>query len=274
MKLSGLFIYPVKSLRGAAVDSATVDELGLAGDRRFLVVDENGKFLTQRTLPRMALIATALDELALTLGADGAGNVSVPRASQPDAPLRSVSVWKSEGLLAEDCGDAAARWLGDFLGLKCRLVRIGPRFIRPILKPDVAGPGDRVMFADAFPFLVLGEASLADLNDRLAERGEPPMPMNRFRPNLVVSGAPAFAEDGWPRLRIGEVTFRAGGNCARCIVTTTDQFTGERGKEPLRTLATYRRSRSDPTDVDFGQNLIHETKTGTLRIGDEVRLLA
>ena len=274
MKLSGLFLYPVKSLRGFAVDSARLDDLGLVGDRRFLVIDESGKFLTQRALPRMALIATALAADTLTLSAAGAGSVSVPRAPQPEAPLRSVSVWKSQGLLAEDCGDEAARWLGAFLGVTCRLVRIGPKFIRPILKPDVAGPGDRVMFADAFPFLAISEASLADLNDRLAERGEAPVPMDRFRPNLVLSGTGAYAEDGWPRFQIGAVTFRAGGNCARCIITTTDQATAERGKEPLRTLATYRRNRSDPSDVDFGQNLIHETKSGELRLGDEVRLLA
>ncbi len=268
MHLSGLFLYPVKALRGCAVSVAALDQLGLVGDRRFLIVDELGRFLTQRTLPRMALITTALEATHLTLSTSPAHSVRVPRASDSAALLRTVSVWKSEGLLAEDCGDPAAAFLSDFLATHCRLVRIGGKFSRPILKP-VARAGDTVTFADAYPLLVISEASLADLNDRL----DFPLPMDRFRPNLVVAGCAAFAEDSWPRFRIGDAIFRAGGPCARCIVTTTDQFTAERGKEPLRTLATYRRDVEDPTDVNFGQNLIHETKSGTLRVGDGVTML-
>lgn len=273
MQVSGIFVYPVKALRGFAVDSARIDALGLEGDRRFLVIDETGKFLTQRVLPRMALVDTALSADSLTLSAARAGSITVPRMAPPGAAItRSVSVWKSEGLLADDCGDAPAEWLSSFLGAKCRLVRIGEKFLRPITK-SVAGPGDRVMFADAFPFLVISEASLADLNDRLVAQGEEALPMNRFRPNFVVRGCEPFAEDTWPRFRIGNVNFRAGGPCARCIVTTTNQETAERGKEPLRTLATYRRDAADPTDVNFGQNLIHETKSGTVRVGDAVELV-
>ncbi|MDB6169149.1 MAG: hypothetical protein JWM88_2013 [Verrucomicrobia bacterium] len=272
MHLSGLFLYPVKSLGGFAVDSADLDALGFIGDRRFLVVDETGRFLTQRALPRMALVATALDATHLTLSTSPANSVRIARASDPAAPLRTVSVWKSENLLAEDCGDAPAQFLSDFLGTRCRLVRIGEKFSRPILKA-VARPGDVVTFADAYPLLVISEASLADLNDRLAERGEDALPMNRFRPNLVVAGCPAFAEDTWTTFRLGTATFRTGGACVRCIMTTTDQETAERGKEPLRTLATYRRSAAASTDVIFGQNLIHETKSGRLRVGDAVALL-
>jgi len=128
-----------------------------------------------------------------------------------------------------------------------------------------------VTFADAFPFMVLSESSLHDLNDRMAA----PLPMDRFRPNFVLSDCEEFAEDTWPRLKIGDVIFRAGGPCARCIVTTTDQVTGQRaGPEPLRTLATYRRDSLEPSNVNFGQNLIHETKTGTVRVGDEVEPMA
>ena len=273
MKLTGLFIYPVKSLGGLAVPSATLDELGLVGDRRFLVVDETGRFLTQRTLPRMALIATALDATQLTLSTSVSNIIRVARASDPAAPLRTVSVWKSENLLAEDCGDAAATFLSDFLATHCRLVRIGAAFHRPVLKPT-ARPGDTVTFADAYPLLVIGESTLADLNDRLVAQGNAALPMDRFRPNLVITGAPAFAEDTWPRLRIGSAAFRAGGPCARCILTTTDQATGARdGPEPLRTLATYRRAPDDPTNVNFGQNLIHEIKSGTLHVGDAVSIL-
>lgn len=272
MHLASLFLYPVKSLRGCAVTSAAVDDLGLIGDRRFLVVDENGRFLTQRAVARMALVDTALSTDTLTLSAANAGSVSVPRASDPAAALRSVTVWKSENLLAEDCGDAPAAWLSNFLGVRCRLVRIGPKFLRPVLK-QAAGPGDVVSFADSVPFLVISEASLADLNDRLAARGEDPLPMNRFRPNLVVAGAAPYAEDTWARFRVSQIVFRSAGACARCSITTTDQLTAERGKEPLRTLATYRRDTADPTDVNFGQNLIHETKSGTLRVGDKLELL-
>lgn len=273
MHLTGLFIHPVKSLRACAVASAGVDALGLVGDRRFLVVDEAGRFLTQRALPRMACVATALTGDTLTLSAEGAGGVRIPRAADSSALRRKVSVWQSEDLPAEDCGDAAALWLGDLLGVKCRLVRIGAEFQRPILRPRAARPGDVLSFADGYPFLLLSEASLVDLNDRLAAQNHAPLPMNRFRPNLVVTGCPAFAEDRWARLRIGGITFRVGGPCSRCVVTTTDQFTGERGKEPLRLLASYRRDTMDPTDVNFGQNLIHETKTGTLRVGDTVEVL-
>jgi uncharacterized protein YcbX len=280
--LTGLFLYPVKSLRGCAFPSAEVDALGLIGDRRFLVVDETGRFLTQRTLPRMALIATALDATHLTLSVPSAPSIRIARPPDPTAPLRPVSVWKSENLLAEDCGAEAAAFLSNFLSVRCRLARIGPAFTRPMPShklppslssqlPALSSP-HTVTFADAYPLLVISEASLADLNDRVVERGEEPLPMDRFRPNLVVSGCPPFAEDTWSRFRIGEIVFRAGGPCARCIMTTTDQSTAERGKEPLRTLATYRRDATDPTEVNFGQNLIHETKSGGLRLGEKVGL--
>lgn len=276
MHLTGLFLYPVKSLGGFTVPAAEVDDLGLVGDRRFMVVDESGKFLTQRALPRMALIRTALTADTLTLSAAGAGSCVVPRRASLDsrpATIRIVSIWKSEGLHAEDCGDAPAAWLSDALALKCRLVRIGEEFLRPVTKP-AARPGDRVTFADAAPFLILSEATLADLNDRIVAQGGDAVPMNRFRPNLVVAGCPAFAEDTWARFQIGRVVFRAAGPCARCAVPTIDQETAARGKEPIRTLATYRRDPTDPTDVNFGQNLIHETKTGALRVGDPLELLA
>lgn len=269
LRVSGLFIYPVKSCRGLSVDSAEVDALGVVGDRRFLVVDETGKFLTQRTHARMALIATALDPEHLTLSAEGAGAVSVARAPDPAAPLRSVTVWKHSGLQAEDCGAEVAQWLSDFLGAKLALVRIGPAFERNVLK-KAGRPGDCFSFADGSPVLVCGEASLADLNDRIVERGGEPVPMDRFRPNVVVSGGTPFAEDEWPRVRIGDVVLRAAGKSDRCIVTTTDQLTGERGKEPLRTLATFRRDPVEPTSVYFGANFINESKRGTLRVGCEV----
>jgi uncharacterized protein YcbX len=275
VELAGIFLYPVKSLRGIAVGTAAVDELGLVGDRRFMVVDAAGIFLTQRALPRMALVATTLTEDWLTLRAGGAGEVRVARAPDSRAPLRPVGVWKDAGLMAEDCGEEPARWLGDFLGRPCRLVRIGAAFTRPIPErklPGQAGP-HQVSFADAFPFLVIGEAALDDLNDRLVAQGGTALPMDRFRPNLVVRGGTPYAEDRWDRFRAGGVVFRGAEPCARCVITTTDQATAERGAEPLRTLATYRRDAREPTKVNFGRNFLNETKSGTLRIGDPVAVI-
>ena len=271
MHLSAIHIYPVKGLRGIALPSVAIDDLGPVGDRRFLVVDDAGRFLTQRSHPRMALVNAVLDADRLELSATGHGHVHVARHPDPGAPVRPVSVWKHEGLLAEDCGDAAASWLGDILSTRCRLVRIGSRFRRDVTKP-AAREGDRFGFADAVPMLVISEASLADLNDRLLARGSEPLPMDRFRPNLVIAGARPYAEDQWGRFRIGDVTFRSAGPCARCAVITTDQLTGERGVEPLQTLAQYRRDPATPGNVNFGQNLIHESKTGVLRVGAPVVL--
>ncbi|MDQ5979371.1 MAG: uncharacterized protein QG602_2345 [Verrucomicrobiota bacterium] len=270
MRVTGLFIYPVKSLRGCAVPAVELDALGFAGDRRFLVIGENGQMLTQRGFTRMAQVNTALAGGTLTLSSDGAGRVSVSTASDPAARLHTVAVWKHEGLLAEDCGDPAATWLGDFLGRKCRLVRIGAKFHRPVTK-KAGRPGDAFSFADGSPVLVTSEASLADLNDRIQENHGEPVPMDRFRPNLVLSGCAAFAEDTMPLLRIGDITLRAAGKSDRCIMTTTDQRTGERGKEPLRTLAAFRRDPTlDPTAVWFGANFINESKSGVIRVGDVV----
>lgn len=272
MHLSGLFIYPVKSCRGIALTTAPLDALGLTHDRRFLIVDSEGKFITQRTHLALIPIATALDATHLTLTHPKLSPLRVPLSistnNTPDsAPptLISVTVWRTTGLQAEDCGPAANAWISEALGQHARLVRIGPAFHRP-----VSDQGDTTGFADGYPLLVISEASLNNLNDRLLERGAEPVPMDRFRPNLVISGAAPFAEDTWPRLRIGEATFRSAGPCARCIVTTTDQLTGERTPEPLRTLATYRRDPSKTSNVNFGQNLINETKSATLRIGDPV----
>jgi uncharacterized protein len=288
MHLAGLFIYPVKSLRGCAVGEAAIDPLGLVGDRRFMVVDDSGRFLTQRTLPRMARVETALSRDELLLRAEGAGSVAVALRGDGTAPARTVSIWRSHGLVTEDCGAEPSRWLSEIIGAPCHLVRIGEKFRRPVLeKPRyttapagspliegrVVSPADVFNFADGYPFMLMNEASVTDLNDRLAARGAEPVPMNRFRPSVVVAGAAAFAEDHWARLRIGQISFRSGGPCGRCVVTTTDQLTGEHGEEPLRTLALYRRDPADTTNVNLGLNLIHETKSGTLHTGDRVDLL-
>jgi uncharacterized protein YcbX len=273
MHLSRLFIYPVKALAGFAVECAEIDELGLVGDRRFLVIDSTGRTLTQRDLPKMALIQTALSETELVLTDSTGSSISVARKSISPTESVLVSVWQSKGLLAEDCGRDVAGWLSSFLGVDAQLVRIGAQFRRPILDPQRASDNDLVSFADGYPFLVVSESSLANLNARLVAKSEATVPMNRFRPNLVVSDCEPFAEDGWMRVQIGKAIFRSGGPCSRCIVTTTDQTSATRGVEPLRTLATFRRDSDHPTKVNFGQNLIHETKLGLIRVGDVVGVL-
>lgn len=265
-RVTGLFVYPVKSCRGHAVERAEVDAWGFLDDRRYLIVSPDGQFFTQRALPRLALVDTELTARGLTLGAAHHGEVFVAAAEQHGR--RQVTVWKNT-VAADDCGAAAAEWLTRFLGTPAHLVRMGPDFDRPV-KPSQARPGDQVTFADAFPFLVISEASLAHLNDRIIAAGGEAVPMDRFRPNLVVSNTVPFAEDDWPTFRAGDIMFRNAGPCGRCIVTTTDQRTGERGKEPLRTLATFRRDVADPTEVNFGANLVHETKRGAVRLGDAV----
>lgn len=269
--VSALHVYPVKGCRGLAVTSVEVDALGLVGDRRFLIADPTGKLLTQRTHPVMALIGTALTPDQLTLTLADRPSLAVRRAPDPAARPITVAVWSSTGLQAEDCGDEAAAWLSAVLNTPVRLARIGSAFHRPV-KPSRALPGDVVNFADGYPLLLAGTASLDDLNDRLIAQGEAPVPMDRFRPNLVVRGAAPFAEDRWPRVRVGNVVLRAAGDCVRCPVVTTDQETAERGPEPLRTLARYRRQ-PDGQGVIFGQNMIHESKSGAIRVGDLVELL-
>lgn len=267
--VSSIHVYPVKSLRGYSVPMAEMDVLGLMGDRRFLIIDEHGGMLTQRTWPRMALISTALTASHLLLSADGLGDISVPRAADSSAAQITVSVWRSTGLLTEDCGDAASQWLSAALQTPCRLVRIGAGFHRPVLK-QAAIAGDVTSFVDGSPILIISEASLADLNDRIQENGGDPVPMDRFRPNVVVSGCTAFAEDAWPSVQMGGVSLRAAGKSDRCIMTTTDQRTGVRGKEPLKTLASFRRDAAEPGAVFFGANFIQESKQGVLRVNDEV----
>jgi uncharacterized protein YcbX len=274
LRVTALYVYPVKSCRGFAVDGAAIDARGLVGDRRFLVVDAQGQFLTQRVHPRMALIETALTAESLTLASASHGSVSIALSGLRNPKSRiPVTVWK-DTVTADDCGDEPAQWLSEFLRLPCRLVRAGSAYSRPVparripasLVPLAFSPHE-VSFADAFPFLVISEESLADLNARLAT----PLPMNRFRPNLVVAGGAPYAEDDWTRCKIGEVVFHGATRCGRCVVTTTDQLTAERAQEPLRTLATYRRD--EEGTVMFGRNLIHETKTGRLSVGDAVSLL-
>ena len=259
MRLSGLNVYPIKSARGIVLDEAEVDQFGLRYDRRWMVVDDSGVFLSQRSHPRLALVVPNMRHGTLQVDAPGMPRLQMPLHPK-DIVATSVAVW-DDTCPATWVGHGAAEWFSDFLGCACTLVHMADGVVRPA-DPAFAPPGVRVSFADGFPFLLISEESLADLNRRLTE----PLPMNRFRPNLVVSGGEPYSEDEWRRIQIGDVRMQVVKPCARCVVTTTDQSTGERGKEPLRTLATYRKVGGE---VMFGQNVVHEN-TGRLRVGDPV----
>ena len=264
MHLSSLHLYPIKSSAPLEVASATIEARGLRHDRRWMVVDTEGRFLTGRQLPRMTLIRALPDASGLRLEAPGVPSVQVPFPSMNAAI--PVVVWKSQ-LAARPADAAADNWLSDFLGQPVRLVHMDDGITRPMTDTRSL-PGDEVSFADAFPLLLISQASLEGLNARLAT----PVSMLQFRPNLVVDGVPAHAEDGWKRIRIGEAEFDVAKACTRCIFTTVDPQRGERDPagEPLRTLITYRRT----TDgVTFGQNLIPRS-LGQLRVGDTVEVLA
>jgi len=264
--VTALHVYPVKSCAGVALARAEVGPRGIRQDREYMVVEAaTGAFLTPRELPRMALIRPALADGRLRLEAPGMPPIGVAPVPDGEGEAREVVVWK-DACRAVDQGDEVAAWLGEFLGIDCRLVRMADDHVRRVDPAYATGERDQVGFADGYPFLLISEESLADLNGRLAE----PLPMNRFRPNLVVAGGGApFLEDGWRRVRIGGLGFAVVKPCARCAITTTDQATGARGKEPLRTLATFRRGERG---VLFGQNLIHDGE-GEIAVGDRVTVL-
>lgn len=264
MTLGEIRVHPLKSAAGIVVDRVELDDFGPRHDRRWMAVGEDDVFLSQREVARLALVRTEIVDAEgarprLRLEAPDLPPLDVP----PGTAARRVRVWR-DTVDARDCGDAAAEWITAALGLSARLVHLPEDGLRPIPAP-YGRPGDRVAFSDALPFLVLTRASLDDLNARL----EQPLPVERFRPNLVIDGARPYADDRWRRIRIGAVELDVVKPCARCVITTTDQGTGERGREPLRTLATYRRRDGH---VWFAQNAIHRGR-GALRVGDPVEVL-
>lgn len=259
--LSGLYRYPVKSLRGEALDALELGARGPALDRHWMVVDSEGRFLTQRQQPRMALVATRIDPAGgLHLAAAGMPEIAVAHAA---AERTTVTVW-GDTLQAAPVDPAADAWLSRFLGQPCRLVAFAAEARRPV-DPAYAAAQDQVGFADGFPLLLIAQASLDDLNARLQQA----LPMRRFRPNLVVSGCAPYAEDGWRRIRIGDLTLRVVKPCSRCVIPTIDPDTGERGAEPMRTLLGYRQR---DNKVWFGQNLIHDG-LGRLALGMPVEVI-
>jgi uncharacterized protein len=261
IRLSGIYIYPIKSAGGISLKTAQVEKRGFQHDRRWMLVDKTGKFLTQRQFPRMALISVHLAGEQLVVDAPNRESISIPMQLESGDRI-SVQVWR-DSCHAIALGQEINQWFSDFLEISCQLVYMSETTVRPI-DPNYATNDEQVSFADGYPFLLISQASLQDLNQRLDE----PVPMNRFRPNLVVSGCEAFAEDNWRKIRIGSISFRVVKPCSRCSITTVDQAQGTRGKEPLLTLAKYRRRNGE---IFFGQNLIQE-ELGTLQVGDLVEL--
>ena len=262
MHVSALNVYPVKSCAGTSLATAELDDRGIRHDREFMLVDDQRRFVTQREQPRLALVKPVRTATKLTLEAPGMSPLELEPGDSRER--YKVSIWR-DCVMAADQGDLAAEWFSTYLGTSLRLVRLPDDVVRPVDPTYATRKEDQVNFADGYPILLISEESLQDLNGRLPE----PLPMNRFRPNVVVKGAELpYAEDEWSEIRIGNLTFQVVKACARCVTTTTNQATAERGAEPLRTLTTYRHV---PRGVLFGQNLIHATP-GRINVGDSLAI--
>lgn len=266
--VSALYTYPIKSCGALSHTQIMLDERGPVWDRRWMIVDGGGVFITQRELPALALIQPAFEAGCLRLSAPGMPDTAVP-LQQRGIAAKSVQVW-NDSCEAVDEGDDVAAWVSDYLGAAVRLVRMADGFVRPA-DTTYAPPNTPVGFADAFPLLLVSDASLNDLNQHLQTRGKMPVPMSRFRPNVVISGCEAFAEDTWRIVTIGESTMDVVKPCARCVETAVDQTTGTipDSAEPLATLSAYRKQGSK---VLFAQNAIHRAP-GDLRVGDTVTVI-
>ena len=264
--VSELWIHPIKSCRGISVQSARVVRRGFEHDRRYMLVDEEGVFITQREEHRLALVGVSLGSGELHLAAPGQAELSIPAAAEDGARVR-VRVWHSECIAVVE--PQGSQWFSRFLDRPCRLVYM-PDDSERAVSPKRARPGDLVGFQDGYPFLMISEASLADLSARAGTS----LTMSRFRPNIVIAGVAPYAEYSLAFFRIGEVSFRNAKPCARCVITTIDPQTAEAGKEPLTTLAGYRKT---DDGVVFGVNLIH-SGVGSVEVGgsldpDESRIL-
>jgi uncharacterized protein YcbX len=260
--ISVIYQHPVKGCKGIALDSVNVGPKGPGFDRRWMIVDSTGRFLSQRQLPKMALIETRMEGSHLFVGIPGGRELQIPVSSS--SQTREVTVW-DDTCLAKDQGDAIAEALSRFLEKECRLVFMPDSTIRQVNQKYALGPENIFGFADGYPFLLISEASLKDLNSRL----EKPVPMDRFRPNLVISGCEPYEEDTWKWIRIGDIRFNGAKLCSRCMAINVDQSKGEKTTEPFQTLASFRKQ---DTKINFGLNMIH-TAQGALSVGQEIEIL-
>ncbi len=262
MKLQEIYIYPIKSLGGIRLTEAEVEIKGLKLDRRWMLVDKAGLFMSQRTFHQMALLQVETESAGLTVSHKQDPTLSHRIPFEPETDeLIPVTVWE-DTVIGQVVNYTSNKWFSQILGIPCQLVFMPQSTDRHIQEKYQVNK-ETVSFADAMPFLVIGQKSLDDLNQKLSV----PLPMNRFRPNFVVSGGEAFQEDQWDVVKIGECIFKVTKPCARCVMTTVDQATAIKGKEPLKTLASYR---TKDNKVLFGQNMIALT-TGTIKVGDQVQ---
>jgi uncharacterized protein YcbX len=260
--LSGINIFPIKSAAGISLPSARVTDRGFEYDRRWMLTDSDFNFLSQRKIPEMALIRTEISDNLLQITAPKQATLKLPLSGCTGEEL-SVDIW-SDNCMAKSCGRDADLWFSQFLGIEVHLVYM-PDSTRRMTDPEYGEDQRPVSFADGYPFLLISEASLTDLNNRM----QTPLEMRRFRPNLEIRGCQPYEEDAWKTIQIGEVKFELVKSCSRCSITTVDPETAEVGKEPLKTLATYRKRGSK---VYFGQNLIHRS-TGVLSLNMPVKIL-
>jgi uncharacterized protein YcbX len=272
--ISRLLLYPVKGCRGFAVRSARLASTGLefngVGDREWVVVDDEGEFLSQRELPRMALVETRLTSSALQLAAPGMLTLEIPFESEGD--VVRVRVWDDE-IDAVTQGALPDQWFSDFLGQRARLMRFDPLARRVSKRKYTGATESPYKFADAFALLVTSEASLADLNARLQAKGLASVDMDRFRPNIVLDGVEAFEEDFAREAKLGDVVLELVKPCVRCTVPSVDQIRGEQGIEPGDTLAVYRNN-PEAGGVTFGVNaIVLGGANSTLRVGDAAKLI-
>ncbi len=287
MQISEVNIYPIKSLKGISLQSSPVEKRGLRFDRRWMLTDRDGTFFTQREVPKMAAITVEVTSDGLRVISAEAGDMNIP--SEPDLGSRqNVTVWQSN-VPGEVYNGEVSEWFSDVLGRSCQLVLMPETSERHVSERFDRGD-DIVSFADGYPLLLIGEGSLAEVNERLEETYKDAdknvrVPMNRFRPNLVVQGSDPFEEDGWSKIRVGEAIFWVVKPCARCVMTTVDQTRGEfDGKEPLKTIASFRMAKDVFPDsfeslgqtanaVLFGENLIPENPGTSVNVGDEVEVI-
>jgi uncharacterized protein YcbX len=261
--VSGLYIYPVKSLGGFSLPAATLTDRGFKYDRRWMLIDENDRFLSQREVPAMAFLnATIQEEHLQVIDKRTADLIMIPY--QPlTSETTMVSLW-GDHCLAQHVSDEADAWFSHHLNIPCRLVYM-PDSTHRTVDEEYAHNREITSFSDGYPLLIIGQASLDDLNSRLTS----PVPMNRFRPNIVFTGGLPFQEDDMKQFSIGDVQFSGVKPCARCVITTIDQETGIKAKEPLKTLSTYRAKNQK---IYFGQNLLFNG-SGAIRVGDKITVL-
>ena len=263
--VSELYIYPVKSLGGIPINHGELTDRGFRHDRRWMLVDENNRFLTQREHPRMAMLQTVLTEDGIHVlhKTQTASNIIIPFSYSPDKRI-VVNIWDDvcEAVTVDDKLD---EWFSDALSISCKLVHMPDNTMRKVDERYAVSKNEVTSFSDAYPLLMISKESLNDLNNRLPE----PLPVNRFRPNIVMEGGLPYEEDRMQHFRINEINFYGVKLCARCSIPTIDQETGKKNKEPTKTLADYRRKGQN---VYFGQNVLYRN-TGYIKPGDEITIL-